>query len=69
VRSFLTGIEQFIERRTLVKPGMTGLWQVSGRSDVSDQERIRLDHSYVDNWSFVQDLVIVWQTMRAVLKQ
>ncbi|CAA0128256.1 UDP-glucose:undecaprenyl-phosphate glucose-1-phosphate transferase [Mycolicibacterium vanbaalenii] len=62
-------IEHFVQRRALVKPGMTGLWQVSGRSDVSDDERIRLDHSYVDNWSVVQDLVIVWRTVRAVLKR
>jgi exopolysaccharide biosynthesis polyprenyl glycosylphosphotransferase len=62
-------VEHFIERRALVKPGLTGLWQISGRSDVSDAERIRLDHSYVDNWSPVQDLVIVWRTARAVLKR
>ena len=60
-------VEHFVQRRALVKPGITGLWQVSGRSDVSDEERIRLDHSYVDNWSSVQDLRIVWQTVRAVL--
>ncbi len=62
-------VEHFLHRRSLVKPGMTGLWQVSGRSDVSDDERIRLDHSYVDNWSVVQDLVIVWRTIRAVAKR
>lgn len=62
-------VEQFVERRALVKPGMTGLWQVSGRSDVSAEERIRLDHSYVDNWSCVLDLVIVWRTLRVVLKR
>jgi len=54
------------EQRFAVKPGITGLWQVSGRSNVSEDERIRLDHSYVDNWSCVQDLVIVWRTIRAV---
>ncbi|NMN97774.1 sugar transferase [Antrihabitans stalactiti] len=58
----------FIERRTLVKPGITGLWQVSGRSSVSEEERIRLDHYYVDNWSVVQDLVIIWRTIAAVVK-
>ncbi|MDH6196793.1 exopolysaccharide biosynthesis polyprenyl glycosylphosphotransferase [Mycobacterium frederiksbergense] len=62
-------VEHFVQRRALVKPGMTGLWQVSGRSDVSEEERIRLDHSYVDNWSSVQDLIIVWRTIRAVLKR
>lgn len=62
-------VEHFVQRRALVKPGITGLWQISGRSDVSEDERIRLDHSYVDNWSSVQDLLIVWQTVRAVLKR
>nr|MCH9733765.1 sugar transferase [Actinomycetes bacterium] len=62
-------VEHFVQRRGLVKPGMTGLWQVSGRSDVSDDERIRLDHSYIDNWSVVQDLVIVGKTARAVLRR
>jgi lipopolysaccharide/colanic/teichoic acid biosynthesis glycosyltransferase len=62
-------VQHFVERRSLVKPGMTGLWQVSGRSDVSEEERIRLDHSYVDNWSCVMDLAIVWRTVRAVLKR
>ena len=62
-------VEHFVERRELVKPGMTGLWQVSGRSGLSDNERIRLDYSYVDNSSGVQDLMIVWRTVRAVLKR
>jgi exopolysaccharide biosynthesis polyprenyl glycosylphosphotransferase len=62
-------VEHFVERRGLVKPGMTGLWQISGRSDAPEEERIRLDFSYVDNWSCVQDLVIVWHTVRAVLKR
>lgn len=46
---------------------MTGLWQVSGRSDLSWSEAIRLDLYYVDNWSMVQDLVILFRTFRAVL--
>ena len=62
-------VEHFLERRGLVKPGITGLWQISGRSDLPEDERIRLDHSYVDNWSCVQDLMIVWRTVRAVLKR
>jgi exopolysaccharide biosynthesis polyprenyl glycosylphosphotransferase len=62
-------VEEFVERRGHVKPGITGLWQTSGRSDTSEEERIRLDHSYVDNWSCVQDLYIVWRTARAVLKR
>ncbi len=46
---------------------MTGLWQVSGRSDLSEADRIRLDLFYVANWSMVQDLLIVVKTVRAVL--
>ena len=51
-------------RRLRVRPGMTGLWQVSGRSDLSVQEAIRLDLYYVDNWSMVQDLTILCEDPR-----
>jgi exopolysaccharide biosynthesis polyprenyl glycosylphosphotransferase len=61
-------VEHFVARRALVKPGMTGLWQISGRSDLTDEERVRLDHSYVDNWSVMQDIMIIWRTVRAVRK-
>lgn len=54
-------------RRLDVRPGLTGLWQVSGRSDLSWDESIRLDTYYVDNWSMMQDLVILFRTARAVL--
>jgi exopolysaccharide biosynthesis polyprenyl glycosylphosphotransferase len=54
-------------RRMLVKPGITGLWQVSGRSDLSWEETIRLDLRYVDNWSMTLDLLILWKTARAVI--
>jgi exopolysaccharide biosynthesis polyprenyl glycosylphosphotransferase len=54
-------------RRMLVRPGMTGLWQVSGRSDLSWKESVRLDLYYVDNWSMVIDLVIMMRTVKAVL--
>lgn len=60
-----TGI---VDRRMLVKPGMTGLWQVSGRSDLPWDEAVRLDLSYVENWSLMQDLIILWRTFRAVLR-
>ena len=53
-------------RRLLVRPGMTGLWQVSGRSDLSLDEAVRLDLYYVDNWSMTTDLVIVAKTAKAV---
>jgi exopolysaccharide biosynthesis polyprenyl glycosylphosphotransferase len=54
-------------RRLRVRPGLTGLWQVSGRSDLSWTESIRLDLYYVDNWSMIQDLVILARTLRAVV--
>ncbi|MBB2890135.1 sugar transferase [Flexivirga oryzae] len=54
-------------RRLRVKPGLTGLWQVSGRSDLSWDESLRLDLRYVDNWSMLLDLQILWRTTRAVL--
>lgn len=55
-----------VRRRLLVKPGMTGLWQVSGRSDLSWEESVRLDLRYVENWSLVLDLQILWKTISAV---
>lgn len=54
-------------RRLDVRPGLTGLWQVSGRSDLPWDETVRLDIYYVDNWSMLQDLVIIARTARAVL--
>jgi len=59
--------EQDVHRRLLVKPGLTGLWQVSGRSDLSWEDSVRLDLYYVENWSFTSDLRILWRTARAVL--
>jgi exopolysaccharide biosynthesis polyprenyl glycosylphosphotransferase len=56
-----------VKRRLLVKPGVSGLWQVSGRSDLSWEESVRLDLSYVDNWSMSGDLMIVVKTVKAVL--
>ncbi|MEW9534393.1 sugar transferase [Microbispora sp. NPDC049125] len=56
-----------VRRRLLVKPGMTGLWQVSGRSDLSWEESVRLDLRYVENWSLIMDLQILWKTWSAVV--
>lgn len=52
--------------RLKVKPGLTGLWQVSGRSDLSVEESVRLDLRYVENWSLTMDAMILWKTARAV---
>lgn len=54
-------------RRLRVHPGLTGLWQVSGRSDLSWEETVQLDLYYIDNWSALQDLAILFRTVRAVL--
>lgn len=57
-----------VRRRLLVRPGMTGLWQVSGRSDLSWEESVRLDLRYVENWSLTLDLQILWKTWSAVAR-
>ncbi len=54
-------------RRLLVRPGMTGLWQVSGRSSLDWDETVRLDTYYVENWSLTSDFVILWKTANAVV--
>jgi exopolysaccharide biosynthesis polyprenyl glycosylphosphotransferase len=56
-----------VRRRLMVKPGLTGLWQVNGRADLTWDESVRLDLRYVENWSFVLDLQILWKTVSAVL--
>ncbi|MEV4702332.1 sugar transferase [Actinoplanes sp. NPDC049316] len=64
-------VEQYpqdMRRRLVVKPGMTGLWQVSGRSDLSWEDSIRLDLRYVENWSLTVDLVILMRTAMVVLR-
>ncbi len=64
-------VEQYgtdMRRRFLVKPGLTGLWQVSGRSDLSWDDSVRIDVRYVENWSLTFDLMILCKTVRAVLR-
>ncbi|MGH3155692.1 MAG: sugar transferase [Streptosporangiaceae bacterium] len=56
----------YVRRRLAVRPGITGLWQVSGRSDLPWEEAVRLDLRYVENWSFALDLQILWKTWSAV---
>ena len=56
-------------KRLDLKPGITGLWQVSGRSDLSWDDAVRLDLYYVDNWSLVLDLHIMWRTVGVVLRR
>ncbi|TFD17435.1 sugar transferase [Cryobacterium sp. TMT1-21] len=59
--------ESHVHRRFLVKPGITGLWQISGRSNLSWEDSVRLDLYYVENWSIMGDLIILWRTTKAVL--
>jgi exopolysaccharide biosynthesis polyprenyl glycosylphosphotransferase len=56
-----------LTRRLKVRPGMTGLWQVSGRSELDAEDSERLDLYYVDNWSIWHDLLILWRTLRVVV--
>jgi exopolysaccharide biosynthesis polyprenyl glycosylphosphotransferase len=58
---------QDVSRKLVVKPGLTGLWQVSGRSDLPWEEAVRLDIWYVENWSLVLDMQILWKTVHAVI--
>jgi len=51
-----------------VKPGITGLWQISGRSDISYEQRVRLDMYYIRNYSIWLDLFILWRTIPVVLR-
>jgi exopolysaccharide biosynthesis polyprenyl glycosylphosphotransferase len=60
--------ETDVHRRLLVKPGLTGLWQVSGRSDLSWEESVRLDLRYVENWSLSLDVVLLLRTLAAVFR-
>jgi exopolysaccharide biosynthesis polyprenyl glycosylphosphotransferase len=61
--------EREVARRLLVRPGITGLWQVSGRSNLTWDESIRLDLYYVENWSLALDAMIVWKTIFAVFRR
>nr|WP_246231248.1 sugar transferase [Mycolicibacterium sediminis] len=65
--SEVTTYDDYVKRRLLVRPGITGLWQVSGRSDLSWEDTVRLDLFYVENWSFVDDLIISAKTVRAMI--
>jgi exopolysaccharide biosynthesis polyprenyl glycosylphosphotransferase len=60
--------ERAAKRRLLVRPGMTGLWQVGGRSDLSWEESLRLDLRYVENWTLAMDALIIWKTIGATAR-
>ena len=60
--------EGSVRRRLCIKPGITGLWQISGRSDLSWEESVRLDLYYVENWSLTGDLMIMWRTAKSLIE-
>jgi len=58
--------EDHVHRRLYIKPGLTGMWQVNGRSNLSWEESVRLDLYYVENWSLLGDFIILWRTFKVV---
>jgi lipopolysaccharide/colanic/teichoic acid biosynthesis glycosyltransferase len=64
----VVGYSRDAQRKLLAKPGMTGLWQISGRSDLSWEESVRLDLRYVENWTLALDDLIIWKTVGAVIR-
>ncbi len=68
VRREVDSYDDLVGRRLTVKPGLTGLWQVSGRSDLEAEDAVRLDLSYVENWSIMQDVLIIAKTVSTVLR-
>ena len=57
-----------VRRRLYIKPGLTGMWQINGRSNLSWEDSVRLDLYYVENWSLTGDLYIIWRTFRMVMR-
>ncbi len=66
LRSEVESYEDRVHRRLYIKPGLTGMWQVNGRSDLDWDESVRLDLYYVENWSLTGDLVIMWRTLKVL---
>jgi lipopolysaccharide/colanic/teichoic acid biosynthesis glycosyltransferase len=60
--------DDWVRNRLRVKPGMTGLWQVSGRAETTFADYVRFDLFYIRNWSLALDLWILWRTLRAVIR-
>jgi len=58
--------ESHVHRRLYIKPGLTGMWQVNGRSNLDWEESVRLDLYYVENWSLAGDMVIMWRTLKVI---
>ncbi|WP_243062378.1 sugar transferase [Humibacter sp. RRB41] len=60
--------ENHVHRRLFIKPGLTGMWQINGRSDLDWDESVRLDLYYVENWSLMGDIIILWRTAKVLVK-
>jgi exopolysaccharide biosynthesis polyprenyl glycosylphosphotransferase len=60
--------EDHVRRRLYIKPGLTGMWQINGRSSLSWEDSVRLDLYYVENWSVLGDLMIMWRTVRVLVE-
>ena len=66
LQSEVASYEPHVHRRLYIKPGLTGMWQVNGRSNLDWDESVRLDLYYVENWSLMGDLVIMWRTLKVL---
>ena len=64
----LSRYKEFVGDYFMVRPGITGLWQVSGRSDTTYDERVQMDSWYVRNWSVWLDVMLLWRTVKSVIK-
>jgi len=60
------GYDNRVHRRLFIKPGLTGMWQINGRSSLSWEDSVRLDLYYVENWSVIGDLLIMWRTFKVL---
>lgn len=59
---------EYLDDYLMVRPGITGMWQVNGRSDTTYEERVRMDSWYVRNWSIWIDIMLLWRTVKSVIK-
>ena len=68
VRREVDTYDDLVHRRLVVKPGLTGLWRISGRSDLEVEDAVRRDLTYVENWSVTNDIAIIARAVRTVLR-
>ena len=69
IRDEIPRYGKYIEDYYMVRPGITGMWQTSGRSDIDYDERVQMDTWYVRNWSIWFDIVLLWRTFSVVLNK